>query len=392
MHSLYWLVVNLVDRGPLLLLVDDCQWVDRESLRFLSYLAQRIEDLPVALLLAGRPPDSAEQGSGALWAQVASRPSTLALFPQPLSEPAVTGLTRAYLGADAAAEFCRACHAATGGNPLFVRELLTALRAAGVAPSAAAAEEVQAVGPAAVSRFVLHRLAALGPAASRLARTVAVLGDDCELRLAARVSGLSADDARTAADGLVRADILARGTHLGFVHPIVRAALYEDLGPGEREARHAAAAEALAAEGAAPERVTAHLLLTEPTGDQQRVAILRTAAAGAARHGAPRAAAVRLRRALAERPGSQERAEIVTDLGKSELAAGSFEAATEHLREALASDAGVTLRGGRRRRSGAARCSRAGPPPKRRWPRWTRSPTSWSRSIASARWWCARSS
>ena len=339
LHSLYWLVVNLADQGPLLVLVDDCQWADRDSLRFLSYLAQRIEELPVALLLAGRPPDSAEDGAGSLWAQVASRPSTVALSPLPLSESAVAGLTTEQLGSEAAEEFCRACHAATGGNPLFLRELLTALRAAAVVPSAAAASEVQAVGPAAVSRFVLHRLATLGPEASELARAVAVLGDDSELRLAAHVSGLSPDDARTATDDLVRADIFARGARLGFVHPIVRAALYEDLGPGEREARHAAAADALVEEGATPERVTAHLLLTGPTGDGRRVEILRAAAVSAARRGAPRVAAVRLRRALAERPGPQQTAEILTGLGTYEVAAMDFEAAEEHLREALSTDA-----------------------------------------------------
>jgi len=113
LHSLFWLVVNLADQGPLLLLVDDCQWVDRESLRFLSFLAQRIEDLPVALLLAGRPPDSADEGAGVLWTRVVSRPATVALNPQPLSEPAVAGLTREQLGAEAADEFCRACHTAS---------------------------------------------------------------------------------------------------------------------------------------------------------------------------------------------------------------------------------------------------------------------------------------
>ena len=343
LHSLYWLVVNLADQGPLLLLVDDCQWVDLESLRFLSYLAQRIEELPVALLLSGRPPGSAEE-VGSLWAQVASRPSTVALRPPPLSGPAVAGMTREQFGGEAEEEFCRACHSATGGNPLFVRELLSALRAAGVAPSSAAANEVQSVGPAAVSRFVLHRLAVLGGPASELARTVAVLGDDSELGLAARVSGLSTDAARTAADDLVRADILARAVQLGFVHPIVRAALYEDLGPGEREARHAAAADALAEEGATPERVTAHLLLTAATGDRRRVEILRAAAASAARRGAPRAAGARLRRALAERPGTEETAEMLTELGKNELAAMDYEAAEEHLREVLASDAGPLTR------------------------------------------------
>jgi DNA-binding CsgD family transcriptional regulator len=344
LHSLYWLVVNIADRAPVLVLVDDCQWADHDSLRFLDYLAQRIEGVPVAMLLTGRPPDPAGDEAGPLWAHMASRPSAVALYPRPLSEPAAVALARQRLGAEAAEEFCRACHTATGGNPLFLRELLRALDAAGIVPSAAAAGEVQAVGPAAVSRFVLHRLAALGPAAAELARAVAVLGDDSELPLAARVSGLSDDAARHAADALVRADIFVHAERLGFVHPIVRAALYEDLAPGERQARHAAAAEALAAEGAPAERLTVHLLLTAPTGDQHRVATLRSAAAGAARRGAPRAAAECLRRALAESSAGQERAEILAELGRCEVATMQFEAAEEHLRAALTSGAALTTR------------------------------------------------
>jgi predicted ATPase len=285
LHSLYWLMVNIADRAPVLVLVDDCQWADRDSLRFLAYLAQRIEGLPVAMLLTGRPPDSAGDEAGSVWAQVASRPAAIALRPRPLTRDAVTALVRERLAADPAEEFCRACHAATGGNPLFLRELLRSLQAARVKPTAAAASQVQTVGPAAVSRFVLHRLAALGPGASELARAVAVLGDDCDPLLAARVSGLGEDAAREAADDLVRADIFVPAERLGFVHPIVRAALYEDLAPGERQARHGAAAEALAREGAPAERVSAHLLLIPPAGEQGRVATLRSAASGAARRG-----------------------------------------------------------------------------------------------------------
>src|SRR5438552_9827765 len=85
LHSLYWLVVNIADRGPVLVLVDDCQWADRDSLRFLAYLAQRIEGLPVAMLLTGRPPDPASDEAGLLWAQLASRPSGVAVYPRPLS-------------------------------------------------------------------------------------------------------------------------------------------------------------------------------------------------------------------------------------------------------------------------------------------------------------------
>ncbi|MBV8942974.1 MAG: AAA family ATPase [Solirubrobacterales bacterium] len=344
LHSLYWLVVNLGDRGPLLVLVDDCQWADRESLRFLSYLAERIEGIPVALVLAARPPDPGEAEVAAFWSQIGSRPSGSALYPRPLSEIAAVALARERLSVDADEEFCRACHTATGGNPLFLRELLRALQAAGIVPSAVAANAVQAVGPAAVSRFVLHRLAALGPAGTELARAVAVLGDGSELELTAHLTGLTEETAREAADDLVRADIFVRGEKLGFIHPIVRSALYEDLLPGERHARHAAAADALAALGASPEQITTHLLLTTATGDQARVATLRSAAMAAAHRGAPGAAVTVLRRALAESPPEQERAEILAELGRCEVAAMDFEAAEEHLLDCVASDAKLVTR------------------------------------------------
>ena len=287
LHSLYWLVVNITDRAPVLISVDDCQWADRDSLRFLAYLAQRIEGLPVTMLLAGRPADPAHTEAGALWAQLAARPDAVALYPRPLSQAAAVAWTRDQLGTEAADEFCRACHTATGGNPLFLRELLRALDGAGVSPSAAAAAQVQTVGPAAIRRFILHRLAVLGAAPGVLAQAVAVLGDESELAVAGRVAGLAPDEARGAADELVRAGIFAPAGRVGFVQPIVRAALYEDLAPGERQARHAAAAQVLAAEGAPAERVTAHLLRTGPTGDPWRVGTLRAAAMSAIRRGAP---------------------------------------------------------------------------------------------------------
>ena len=344
LHSLYWLVVNLADQTPVLVLVDDCQWADRDSLRFLAYVAQRLEGLRVAMVLAGRPADSAMAEAGSLWAQVASRPEAIALYPQPLSESAAGAVVRDRLGVDAADEFCRSCHTATGGNPLFLRELLERPGGGGDR-SAGRRRERRARGRTgrrhAVRPASGRRAAALGdrPGESgRGARRQQRAG-----ALGARV-GPERGAAREAADELVRADIFARAERLGFVHPIVRAALYEDLAPGERQARHAAAAEALAQDGASPERVTAHLLLTAPTGDERRVETLRSAARDAARHGAPGAAAARLRRALDESPGDEVRAEILAELGWYEVAAMQFEAAEEHLQACLASGASLTTR------------------------------------------------
>ena len=54
LHGLYWLVGNLAERAPLALLVDDAQWLDEASTRFLVYLARRVESLPVLVAVSMR--------------------------------------------------------------------------------------------------------------------------------------------------------------------------------------------------------------------------------------------------------------------------------------------------------------------------------------------------
>ena len=148
LHSLYWLVVNIADQAPVLVLVDDCQWADRDSLRFLAYLAQRIEGLPVAMLLAGRPPDPAADEAGSLWAQLASRPVCGGAVPA-AAEPAGRGGAGAGAAGRARPPRSSAARAtrATGGNPLFLRELLRALDAAGVGAVGGGRERSAGGGP-----------------------------------------------------------------------------------------------------------------------------------------------------------------------------------------------------------------------------------------------------
>jgi DNA-binding CsgD family transcriptional regulator len=341
-HGLYWLIVNLADRSPVLICVDDIHWADPQTLRFLDYLAHRIEGVAVSMVLAGRPPDPAE--AGGVWSELAAQPAAIALLPQPLSEQSVAELVRDALGADASTEFCAACEFATHGNPLFLRELLGALKASGVTPCDEAAGEVIALGAGAVSRFVLHRLAALGTDATEVARAVAVLGDDSDVRVVAQMVGLTDDSTRWAADELVRADVLSPSERLGFVHPIVRTAIYEDMAPGERQLRHAAAADILANGGVPPERVAAHLLLSAPERNARSTEILRAAAESAARRGVPDAAALYLRRALDEPPVDEELGDILLELGRCEVASMQFEPAGEHLHRAITTSTSAATR------------------------------------------------
>ena len=155
---------------------------------------------------------------------------------------------------------------------------------------------VARLAPRAVSQSVVLRLRRLSTAARALARAAAVLGE-ADLRLAAGLADVDPRAAAVAADELADAGILEEGRPLRFIHPIVRAAVEADLSPGERAALHGAAARRLAHEGASADRIAAHLLATDPAGDDWVVESLRAAARTAVANGAPDSAVAHLRRA-----------------------------------------------------------------------------------------------
>lgn len=331
LHGLYWLCANLGRRSPLLLCIDDAHWADQASLRFLHYLGRRLEELPIAVVAATRPIGSPEV-SPILAALAGELPAEVVAL-APLSEQAVAELVRLGLGAEAESAFVSACHQATGGVPFLVRELLRALAEQGIAPTASASPRVAALAPRAVSQWVVLRLSRLSAAAADLARATAVLGE-AELRLAAALAELEPGSAPSAADELAAAGILEDGRPLRFVHPILRAAVLADLKPGVRAGLHAAAARALANEGASTDRVAAHLLATDPSADDWAVDSLRAAAQAAIVKGAPDSAIAYLRRGLAEPPSEAVRPELLLELGFAESSAGDPQAAT-HLEAAL---------------------------------------------------------
>ena len=331
LHGLYWLTANLAARRPLLVVVDDLHWCDVPSLRWLAYLLPRLEDLEVSIVVGLRPSEPGEDPS--LVGQILADPLTTIVRPAPLSTTAVAQLVRELLSPAADDDFCLACHETTGGNPLLVHELLKALAGEGIDPTSASVAQLPALAARAGSRAVTVRLARLPEASTRLAQAVAILGDDADAHQAAALAGLDEPAASAASADLARVDILRPSPPLGFVHPLMRAAVYEGLTALQRERGHARAAHLLSAAGAEPERVAAHLLRTSPSADPEVVSVLREAARRAGSSGASEGPVEYLRRALAEPPPAEERADLLVQLGYAEALVNG-EAAVEHLREA----------------------------------------------------------
>ena len=231
------------------------------------------------------------------------------LRPAPLGTTATAALIRRTV--TDAPPVCNTCHELTGGNPFLLRELAAELVDAGVAAPA----RVHAVTPDLVRRRVAGQLARLPPGSTELARAVALLGPDAELRRAAAVARLDGATAARAATALIRAELLVERDVLAFSHPLVRSTVVADLGGPLRAQMELAVARLLATEGADATVVASHLLGAAAGHDPWVVATLREAATASRARGAPGIAAEYLRRALREPPEPDDRAELTLELG-----------------------------------------------------------------------------
>jgi DNA-binding CsgD family transcriptional regulator len=319
LHGLYWFVVNVAAVRPLLIAVDDAHWADEPSLRWLAYLAPRLEGLAAGMLVTLRQGDPAGMSAPLLAVRAAA---ATVVRPALLSDEAVSAVVRSAAGGGVSDELCSAVYAASGGNPLYLAELLRAAELSGRPLAALEPAELLAGGLDGIARQVITRVNGLGPGALGLAQALAVLGDGCELRHAAAIAGVETDVARRLAGDLARAEVLAAGDQPRFMHPVIREALEASLGSAGKDRAHRCAARLRHADGAPPGQVAAHLGRVAPAGDGWVLTRLREAARAAMDTGAPQAAADLLDRALAEPPPPEQRAAVLREAARAEVTAG----------------------------------------------------------------------
>ncbi len=314
-HGLYWLLANLTEHSPRLIIVDDAHWADASSLRFLLYLAERIEGLPVTVVMAVRPEDAPMEVTAL--SRLRGSPDARLLELKPLSKDDTARLIQRLYFPEADESFCRAVYDVSEGNPFILREVLAAVDLEGLPPSAESAEVVRKMAPETVVRATRNRIARLRPEAAAVAEAAAVLGVDARLTAVAALAGLDLELARAGAAALVTAGVLRADEPLDFAQPPLRSAVYTGMRPERRGDLHRRAASVLATDGDPhPERLAAHLLNSPPCGDAEVVERLREAARRAVAIGAPHTAARYLRRALVEPPAAVSLPDVFQELGR----------------------------------------------------------------------------
>ena len=230
------MTANLAADRPLVLVIDDLQDADPESLQFAAYLAPRISRLGCSLIAGVHGAAELADGYPDPLGFEDARVERLAA----LAEPTVREIVTRRVGS-CTRRGATVCHWLTGGNPMLVRELVTAAEQAGLRLDADSVAEICADAPARVRHRMLGPFGPLEPDALAVARAVAVVGSAAERAPVAAITGLPEEALATAIDSLEASEILDREHPLEYVYPLLRAAVYSLIPREERGRLHARA-------------------------------------------------------------------------------------------------------------------------------------------------------
>ncbi|WP_045877092.1 LuxR family transcriptional regulator [Pseudofrankia sp. DC12] len=223
--------------GPVVLVVDDAHWADRLSLVALTFVLRRLHTDQVLVLITSRDMSDSRLPEG-LRRLLADRRHMLRLSLVGLTVGELRSLG-AQLGAvPLSARAAVRLHAHTDGNPLHACALLEQLSANTLDDT-----DVPLPAPRSFALLVLARLAECSPDALELVTAASVLGSRCPLHLASGVAQLA--EPLPALEEAIGAGLLVEEPGRGsvrFAHPLVRAAVFEQLGPARRATLHRRAA------------------------------------------------------------------------------------------------------------------------------------------------------
>jgi DNA-binding CsgD family transcriptional regulator len=257
-EQLLALVTEQCTTRPNILVVDDLQWADPASVTLWGRLARSARQLPLLLVGMMRPVPQRDDllalrrvvGDGTRF-QLAG-----------LTGAAVSTLIATLAGGTPDGNLLRLADGAAG-NPLYVTELVAALARGSslTVTEAGAAELASGSAPSSLSAAIADRLGFVAGPTREVLKAAALLGMEFAVPDLAIVLGRSVAGLIPAVDEACAAGVLAESGHsLAFRHPLIRAALYDEMPTPVRAAWHRDVGRALAEAGAPPDRVARQML------------------------------------------------------------------------------------------------------------------------------------
>lgn len=322
------LLQSLITRVPgAVVVLEDLHWADESSLRLLRLSAGR-----AGLLVAATYRDDEQNDVlRAAVTELRRDGSTVALTPRPWAP----GDLASYVDGSAHASWVPVLGQHSGGNPLYVREMLGALTDAGLATAPAPSSGAWPLGvPEQLRGIVADRLGRLSNETQQVVRACSVIGADCPVAAVAQLCELSTDAVLGFIDAGAGLVSWVGAERIAFDHVLVRDAVYDTVPAGRKMRWHRALAEAIES-GTLPGEPVTHRLrsITDDASRDAAVAACRAAAALAVDRLAFDRAVELLDAALAtladhDHPDRWvERCELLLDAADAEYGAGLTDAA-----------------------------------------------------------------
>jgi DNA-binding CsgD family transcriptional regulator len=347
-HRIAQALASYLSRGadaqPVLLVLEDLQWADAATLDVVGVLVRRLAERPVLVLVSYRDDELHDRSDlRATLADLKRHRLAHEIRLARLGPEQVEQMIRAILGVrgEISADFVRAIHERTDGNPFFVEELLRTLLEAGEVFRSDGIWDRKAIAelavPATIQETILRRVATLDSNAHSVLRIGAVLGHRFALEPVQHLSGLGEDDLLAALRSLVHHQLLVEDPvsgELRFRHALTRDTVYGELLVAERRGLHRRVAEVLdEIEGAsAAAELVVHY---EAAGDEVRARELaQRAARRATSLGAVGDARAHYATALRLSTRVEDQRQVLHDLGRLSFAAGHLPASIAELRAA----------------------------------------------------------
>ncbi|MFE9631884.1 AAA family ATPase [Streptomyces sp. NPDC006463] len=331
-EGLHHEVTRIAERAPLLMVVDDFHYSDPQSAQWIDFLARRLRDAPILVVLSTNPDIPSAQQE--LTAELALHPQGHSTTLGPLSAADVAELTGTVLEHDPDDDFVQYCLRLSGGNPKLLTLLLREFTRSGVTPTTGDLSRAADAAAAVMASVLPTWLEPHSSELSAVAGMTAVLGEEADPRLTQRLTGMSDRAITSALAALGRIGLLHKTGSRRFFHPLVRAALASDLPVSERSDIHARAAQLLYTNSAPHHQVARHIVASESPCEQWQLEVLRAAADDASARGATDEAITYLRHAAHATPSVPERAALLVELGTLEASMG-LPSSVQHLGEGI---------------------------------------------------------
>ena len=315
----------LSERAPVLVAVDDLQWMDGPSLRVLEFVVRRLRDERVGILAAFRP--NARAAVSGLVDRGLPGGESHRLVLQPLAGESLEAILRKRLKAPLPRAIFAQVERASGGNPLFAIEVARGIEAGEIVPRPGVPLPV----PATLQQYAADRLSRLAPDVRDLLFVAAAVSEPT-IELLERTAPASSVSA--AIEVARSAGVLGlSGDLLRWVHPLFASTLYHAVPARRRRALHRQLAPVITG---LDERAR-HLALGAEGADPRAAEAVEAAARRASARGAPDAAAELAEQAHELTPPDhvQDRERRRIDAGEYHFAAGNLDRARQIFEEMI---------------------------------------------------------